>query len=300
MRLFFVCTLVLLALSEGFAQVGANAGGTVTDKSGARVPGATVTFTNSNSGATQILRTGEEGNYRAVNLTPATYEVTAEASGFSTVKKSITLQVGGDVTLDFALGVAGVTETVTVEASGAALVEVARSAPSSVIDNTQLDALPVLSRNFLVVAQSMPGAADMRNLGVTTRFAVTKFGGVADQRSGYTTIIDGAPIDDATWGTPVINMSQDAVQEFKTFRNQFDAQYGHAMNAVVNVVTRSGGDAYHGTGYYFGRDANLNARNALATTKPDYSQTRLGSTFGGPLLSNTTHFFGGYEYLRTN
>jgi len=300
MRLVYALVATFFGCAAAFAQVGANAGGTVTDNSGARVPGALVTITNTNTGVGQTLKTGELGNYRAVNLTPATYEVTAEASGFSTVKKSITLQVGSDVTLDFTLGVSGVSETLTVEASGAALVEVASSVPSSVIDNTQLDALPVLSRNFLVVAQSMPGAADMKNLGVTTRFAVTKFGGVADQRSGYTTIIDGAPIDDATWGTPVINMSQDAVQEFKTFRNQFDAQYGHAMNAVVNVVTRSGGDAYHGTGYYFGRDAALNARNALATRKPDYSQTRLGGTFGGPLLSNNTHFFGGFEYLRTN
>jgi hypothetical protein len=298
-RFSTVISVFVLVAGSVFAQVGANVGGTVSDNSGALVPGASVTLTNTNTGDARVLVTGPEGNYRAVNLPPSVYGITAASSGFAPVKKSVTLQVGADVTVDFTLGLAGVSESVTVEA-GAALVEVAKSAPSSVVDNTQLSELPVLSRNFLVVAQTMPGAAAMQNLAVTTRFSVTKFGGVADQRSGNTTIIDGAPIDDATWGTPVINMSQDAVQEFKVFRNQFDAQYGHAMNAVVSVITRSGGDAYHGTGDYFGRDAALNARNALAVIKPDYNQTRVGGTFGGPLYWKNTHFFGGFEYLRTN
>jgi hypothetical protein len=296
----FLLLAIVLTTSSAWAQVGANVGGVVRDNTGAVIPGATVNITNTNTGGSQVLKTGSEGNYRAVNLQPAAYDITAEASGFGTVKKAITLLVGSDVAVDFSLGVAGVSENITVTGEVAALVEVTKSAPSSVVDNQQLAALPVLNRNFLVVAQTMPGAASMQNLAVTTRFAVTKFGGVADQRNGYTTIIDGAPIDDATWGTPVINMSQDSVQEFKTYRNQFDAQYGHAMNAVVNVITRSGGDHLHGTAYYFGRDAALNARNALASATPPFNQTRAGGTFGGPLFSSSTHFFGAFEYLNTD
>ena len=147
-----------------------------------------------------------------------------------------------------------------------------KAQPSSVIVGEQLAALPVLDRNFLVLAQLLPGAAPLT--GVNSRFAVTKFGGLADQRNGYTTIIDGGAVDDATWGSPVINMPQDAVQEFKVFRNQFDAQYGSALNAVVNVVSKSGGNAYTGTGYYFGRDKSLNARNAKAATVPPFQQYR--------------------------
>ena len=149
------------------------------------------------------------------------------------------------------------------------LVEVAKAQPSSVIVGEQLAVLPVLDRNFLVLAQLLPGAAPLT--GVNSRFAVTKFGGLADQRNGYTTILDGGAIDDSTWGSPVINMTQDAVQEFKVFRNQFDAQYGAALNAVVNVVTKSGGNSPSGTGYYFGRDKALNARNAKAATVPPFS-----------------------------
>jgi len=295
--LHLLTALVILAACA-WAQVGANVGGVVSDNTGAVIPGANITIKNVNNGEAQVLKAGASGNYRAVNLQPAPYEISVEMAGFGTSKKNVTLLVGSDVTVDFALGVAGVTETVTVTGEAAALVEVTKSAPKSFIDSGQLADLPVLDRNFLVVAQDMPGAASVKNLSTTNKFAVSKFGGVADQSSGYTTIIDGAAIDDATWGAPVINMSQDAIQEFTVYRNQFDAQYGHALNAVVSVVTKSGGDQLHGTFYYFGRDAALNAINAYATVAPPYAEARLGATVGGPVKKNSrTHFFASGEYL---
>lgn len=280
------------------AQVGGNVGGVVRDNTGGVIPGATVTITNRNTGVLQTLQTGPEGNYRAVNLQPATYEIAAEVSGFSTVKRIVQVLVGTDVTVDFALAMADVAETVTVAgAAGTLMIDVNKSQPASVIVDQQVQALPNLSRNFLVLAQLMPGSAPIPN----GRFGPTKFGGIADQRSGYTTIVDGSTVDDATWGSPVINMTQDAVQEFKVYRHQFDAQYGSALNAVVNVVSKSGGDKYRGTGYYFGRDAALNATNAFAKTKPPFDQFRSGATVGGPVPGwQNTNFFGASEYLRVN
>lgn len=299
-RRFVAAWLIAMALmaAPASAQVGGNLGGVVKDTGGGVIPGATVTITNTNTNAVQVLQTGAEGNYRAVNLQPAPYELAVEVSGFGTVRKSVIVQVGSDLTLDFALKVGDVAETLTVTAEASPLlIEVSKSQPSSVVSDEQVSALPNLSRNFLVLAQLMPGVAPLP----TGRFGPTKFGGIADQRSGYTTIIDGATVDDATWGSPVINMTQDAVQEFKVFRHQFDAQYGSAMNAVVNVVSKSGGDTPHGSGYYFGRDATLNAKNAVAATKPPFSQTRAGGTFGGPAPAmKRTNFFGAYEYLRIN
>jgi hypothetical protein len=293
-----LASIVMLALAApAFAQGGANVGGVITDETGAALPGVTVTIVNKNNGASQVIVTGPEGNYRAVNLQPAPYEVSAELSGFATMKKAITLFVGADSTLNFTLGVATLSESVTVVGESP-LVEVAKSQPSSVIVGEQLAALPVLDRNFLVLAQLLPGSAPLT--GVSSRFAITKFGGLADQRNGYTTVIDGGTVDDATWGSPVINMTQDAVQEFKVFRNQFDAQYGSALNAVVNVVTKSGGNTPSGTGYYFGRDRALNARNAKAATVPPFNQQRVGGTYGGPILLNKTHVFGAYEFLNIN
>jgi outer membrane receptor protein involved in Fe transport len=289
-----------VVLLGGFvsAQVGGSIGGVVKDNTGGVIPGVTVTITNTNTSVTQVLQTGAEGNYRTVNLQPATYDVVVEVSGFGTAKKTVAVIVGSDVALDFTLKVGDVTESLTVAGEAAAVnIEVSKSQPSSVVTDEQVLALPNLSRNFLVLAQVMPGVAPIPN----GRFGPTKFGGIADQRSGYTTIIDGATVDDATWGSPVINMTQDAVQEFKVYRHQFDAQYGSALNAVVNVVSKSGGDKFHGTGYYFGRDSALNAKNAYATTKPPFSQNRTGGTFGGPVPGvSKTNFFAAFENLVIN
>ncbi len=152
----------------------------------------------------------------------------------------------------------------------------------------------MLQRNFLTLAQLLPSTAP-NNLG--QKFSVIQFGGPADQRNGYTTIIDGGDIDDAVWGNPTINIPQDAVQEFKVFRNQFDAEYGSALAAVVSVVTKSGGNLFSGTASYFGRDKALNSANYFATgDKPPFSQTRVGGTLGGPIVTNRTHFFASYEH----
>ena len=295
-----VLWLMVLSLfcATAWAQVGGNVGGVVTDSTGGVVPGAAVTITNTNNTSlVQTVQTGAEGNYRVVNLQPGTYEVLAEVGGFAPTKKLVQVFVGTDVTVDFTLKMADVAESVTVAGVSPLLIEVNKSQPSSVIGDEQVQSLPNLSRNFLVLAQLMPGAAPLP----TGRFGPTKFGGIADQRSGYTTIIDGSTVDDATWGSPVINMTQDAVQEFKVFRHQFDAQYGSALNAVVNVVSKSGGDKYRGTGYYFGRDAALNEKNFFAATKPDFSQSRTGGTAGGPIPGwKNSNFFGATEYLRVN
>ncbi len=291
--LLFVCFGLT---AQALAQGGASVGGTVKDDTGGTLPGATVTVTNRNTGALQNFVTGPEGNYRAVNLQPGPYEIAVELTGFGAQRKGIQLLVGIDETVDFALKLASLSESVSVVGE-APLVEVTKAAPSSVVNGEQLASLPVLDRNFLVVAQIMPGAAPMSNLAVTSRFVSTKFGGVADQRNGFTTILDGGSVDDATWGSPVINMAQDAVQEFKVYRNQFDAQYGAALNAVVNVVSKSGTNQFAGTGYYFGRDKALNSKNYFARTVPPFSQTRVGGTFGGPIVVNKTHLFGAVELL---
>lgn len=293
--LWLVIAAMSLAVANPAAgQGGANIGGVVTDDTQGALPGVTITLVNTNNGTSQVLVTGAEGNYRAVNLQPGPYSLTAELVGFGSNKQTLTLLVGANQTLNITLSVATVSENVIVSGESP-LVEVAKAQPSSVIVGEQLAVLPVLDRNFLVLAQLLPGAAPLT--GVNSRFAVTKFGGLADQRNGYTTILDGGAIDDSTWGSPVINMPQDAVQEFKVYRNQFDAQYGSALNAVVNVVTKSGGNSPSGTAYYFGRDKSLNARNAKAASVPPFKQARLGGTYGGPIVQNRTHMFTAYEYL---
>jgi hypothetical protein len=291
--------LVLLVLAVAISapvsaqSIGAILSGLVTDESGARLQGVVITITNASNGRSQTLVSGDEGEYRVVALQPAPYHIAAERDGFAPFAREVTLTVGADARLDIRLSVSGVRENVVVAPSPLSI-EVARHEPSSVVTEDQIRALPEIGRNFLVLAQLLPGSAPL-NASVT-RFATTKFGGVADQRSSFTTLIDGGDVDDAQWGSPTINLSQESVQEFKVFRNQFDAQYGQALNAVVSVVTRSGSNQLRGSGFYFGRDAALNARNAFAPTKPPFDEQRFGATVGGPLSRNRTHFFGTYEY----
>ncbi len=298
--LIILAVFGVLTTAPAYAQIGGatNIGGAVTDDSGAALPGVTVTITNTANGRAQSVVTGSDGRYRAVQLQPGPYLVTAELQGFSTARRNVVLVVGSDAELNVTMGVAAVNENVTVTGE-APLVEVAKSQPSSVITAMQLESLPVLSRNFLVLAQLLPGAGpiSLRNPSNLPRNGVTKFGAVPDERYAYTTQIDGGDVDDAIWGVPTINLSQDAIAEFKVFRNQFDAQYGKATTAVVTVATKAGTNQMSGTGYYFGRDKGLNAKNAFATQDPPFKQTRVGYSFGGPIVQNKTHFFTAYEGL---
>ncbi len=288
--------LALLGLLIGaplYGQsVGAIVSGIVSDESGARLPGVTITITNVSNGRAQTLVSGPQGEYRAVALQPAPYRIRADLDGFAHFEQEVTLTVGSDLTLDVRLAIAGLRESLTVEPSTLSFA-VVQSQPSSVVTEEQIRALPEIGRNFLVLAQLLPGSGPL-NASVT-RFATTKFGGAADQRTGVTTLIDGGDVDDAQWGSPTINLTQESVQEFKVFRYQFDAQYGNALNAVVSVVTRSGGNRVDGSAFYFGRDEALNARNAFAQGKPPFNDQRVGGAVGGPIARNRTHVFGTVE-----
>jgi len=294
--------LLLIAIIAGTeplaAQtVGASVGGVVTDPSGARLPGATVTITNKSNGATQTFVTGVEGNYRAVALQPGLYTIVAELQGFSNQTKTVTLTVGADNIVDLSLTLAAVQESVTVTGTGVA-VSVAKAEMSSVVVPTQVEALPTLGRNVLELAQILPGSAPDNSR--TQYFNPTKFAGVADQRNGFTTVIDGGAVDDAIWGSTVMNFTQEAVQEFKVYRNQFDAEFGGALAAVVSVVSKSGSNQVSGSAMYFGRDDSLNAQDFFTTSKQPFSQKRAGGSIGGPIALNKTHYFGAYEYNGTD
>ena len=294
-----LCLTITLLTGVVFSErsaaqtVGANVAGVVTDPSGGRLPGVTVTIRNKTTGATQVLVTGDQGNYRAVALPPAPYEISAELQGFAVQKRQMTLSVGEDATANFQLLLAGVQESVTV-AGAAPVIEVTKSELSSVVMPEQVQTLPNLGRNFLDLAQLLPGAGPDNSR--TQFFNPTRFAGVADQRNGFTTVIDGGAIDDAIWGSTVMNFTQEGVQEFKVYRNQFDAEFGGALAAVVSVVSKAGGNQFHGSGLYFGRDRALNAKDFFVKTKPPFSQQRYGGSLGGPLIKDKAEFFAAYEY----
>ena len=289
--LLFVALLVIPATTNG-QPLGASVTGAIVDASGASLADSVVTIAHLLNGRRQQIKTSTRGIYRAVGLLPGNYEITAEHEGFAPVTRRVTLVVDGEMTVNFTLALAGVKDRVTVTTE-TALLEVTRSEPSSAITKAEVDALPILDRNFLTLAQLLPGSGPVN--GTVTRFAITRFGGPADQRSGYTTIVDGGDIDDAQWGSPTMNIGQDAVEEFKVYRGQFNAQYGHALNAVVTVVTRSGTNQLGGRAFYFGRDNTLNARNPMASQILPFDEQRVGMSLGGPVIRDRSHFFAAIE-----
>ena len=288
----FVIAMSMLPESPAAGQsIGARLAGVVRDESGAHLPGVTLSLTNTANGRTQTVISDARGEFRAGALQPGAYRLAADHSGFARLEQDVTLNVGSELTIDLQLTVAGVRETVTVTATLSPAV--AKSQPSALVSAADITSLPEIGRNFLVMAQLLPGSGPLNSS--VTRFATTRFGGMADQRSGFTTLVDGGDVDDAQWGSPVINLTQEAVQEFKVFRHQFDAQYGGALGAVVSVVTRAGGNQLDGSVFYFGRDDTLNARNAFADRNLPFGEQRLGVTMGGPLVRDRTHVFGAFE-----
>lgn len=279
-----------LAVPAAGQSIGGNIAGVVADGSGARVTGATITITNVANGRSQTLTAGEQGEFRVVALPPAPYRLVVDSPGFARAEHDLVLNVGSEATLDVRLTVAGVREKIEV---APASFDIAKSQPSSLVTSDDIRSLPEIGRNFLVLAQLLPGSGPLNT--TPARFATTKFGGAADQRSGFTTMVDGGDVDDTQWGSPTVNVTQESVQEFRVFRHQFDAQYGNALNAVVSVVTRAGGNQFQGSAFYFGRDDTLNARNAFAQRQPPFDEQRIGGTAAGPLARNRAHLFGTYE-----
>src|SRR6266550_1686071 len=268
LRLFLlVLAAGALFPSAGFAQT-AELRGVVTDDSGGVLPGVTVTIKQVSTGIERTTVSDANGLFRAPALQPGPYQVTSELQGFKTDLKSLTLTVGDVAEIRVSLGVGVLSETIQVVAS-AMQVDTTKSDLSGVVSEKQLAELPVLNRGFVGLAQLLPGGGPSRS--GDARFGIqTAFGG-SNVRSMYTMQIDGSDLDHSRYGT-----------------------------AVVNVLTRSGTNDWHGLGSYYGRDDSLNARNTFATTKPPFDSTRFSGTFGGPIIKNKAHFFGSVERLRQN
>ena len=295
--LLAVCIAVLVIPSSAFAQT-AELRGSVADASGAVLPGVTVTIRQEATGVQRVLVTDEQGVFRAPALQPGPYAVESELQGFGKDATRVVLTVGQVADVKITLTVGAVSETVQVVGTSPVEIETTKSDLSAVVNQEQLAELPVLNRGFVGLAQLLPGGGPART--GDARFGInTAFGGT-NVRSMYSMLIDGGVMDHPIYGFAIVNVSQDAVQEFRVLRNQFDTEYSRAGTAVVNVVTRSGTNQYHGQGSYFGRHDALNATNAFATTKPPFDSTRVSGTLGGPILQSKAFFFGALEYNRQN
>lgn len=301
-----IVTLVcgLLGSSVAFGQAQSNAadlGGFVRDPTGAVVTNATVTARNPATNTSKSATTNSDGLYQIVSLTPGDYEVTVEAPNFKkSVLPGVKLTVGQRGDLDVALEVGQVNEVVTISGASAELVETSKTAVATTIDQQRIDNLPINERNYLAFAltTSTVGRDNGRPIGPAPTTGLN-FGG---QRGRSNLVqVDGADNTDNSVNASRSTVSQEAVQEFQVVTNSFAPEFGRSAGGVVNVVTKSGTNNFHGNVFGFIRDKNFQARNPFAPiAKPPFRRTQYGATLGGPLDRDRTFFFFAFEQRRRN
>ncbi|MDX2270234.1 MAG: TonB-dependent receptor [Bryobacter sp.] len=292
---------ITLFTTLGFAQsFTASVRGTITDDTGASVPAAKILVVDQERGTTFRGETDGEGRYVVTALPPGSYALTVEAQGFKKFASGrFTLAVQQQATVDARLQVGDVNTTIEVEDS-ASLLNTTISNLGQVIDNQTILKLPNLARNSMGLVYLTPGVVGSggRRGNENTNFVAN-----GSRNSTSDVLVDGATVATVEQNSGVTDLkfspSVDVVQEFKMQTNFFSAEYGQTGGAVVNMITRSGTNNFHGTGYYFLRDAALNANDWFANRAgrpiPAFHRDQLGGVLGGPVIKNKTFFFGAYE-----
>jgi hypothetical protein len=307
--LAMVLTILMLAPPMLKAQGTANILGTVTDPTGAVIPDAKVTAKNTGTAIERTVQTGKNGEYAFTALQLGTYNVTIEAAGFKTyVAKDLTLAVGDRARVDAKMEIGGITENIEISAEAAPALQTQTSTVGTLITEQTVQNLPLNGRNFISLVQMSAGVnAGLQNsISNGTRDAdrrQTSAFSVNGQFDIYNSnLIDGMDNNERFVGTVGVKPSIDAIQEVKVSTNLFSAEYSRAVGGVVDVITKSGTNDYHGSLYEFWRNDKLDARNFFAkkgtVPKPEFRQNQFGGSLGGPIFKNRTFFFGDYEGFR--
>jgi outer membrane receptor protein involved in Fe transport len=288
-----------------FSQGGASAAqlnGAVRDASGGSVAKASLTLRDLGTNRTYTAVSNDNGLYVIPSLPPGSYELTTEATGFAkSTQTGIVLSVGQVATIDVSMSVAQSTEKVVVTTETPP-VEPTRTEISQVIDTKQIQNLPISGRLFTDFALLTPGVATGRTSlqSTITEFEVTRisFGGMRDLSNSVT--VDGADAINTATGSQRSTPSQEAVSEFRVVNNGFGAEYGRALGGIVNIVTKSGTNNFHGSAYDYLQNNATDARSLLqpAPQGNTLQQNQFGGTLGGPIKTDRTFFFMNYEGQR--
>jgi len=311
---FCVALLVSLALPARIMGqiVGGTLVGTVTDPSGAVIPGVKVAIKNVATGVVTTVTTNSAGLYSAPNLLPGNYQATFTGSGFKTeVRAGITLTVGVQQVLNVTMAVGSVSQIVQV--TGAApTVQLASSTITGQVNATTVRELPLNGRTWTDLATLQPGVTsihafasanspDRIGRGLGNQVSIT---GARPQDNNY--LVNGISINDFANGTPgsvlSTNLGVDAIQEFNVFTTNYSAEYGRTSGGVISAITKSGTNAFHGDAYEFLRNSALDAANFFDNFSnsaiPPFRRNQFGVSAGGPVQKDRTFIFGDYEGVR--
>lgn len=314
--IFLLCLVISALAFSALAQAPVGTiSGTVTDQSGAIIQSATILIRNKATGNERQLRSDNDGNFSAAALAAGDYEIRAEANGFRTILQEVNVATGSISRVDLKMEVGQKTEIVTVEGSSSSQINTESHAIDGVITRQKIQELPLNGRSFLQLAFLEPGVT--ASPGTTSQynslFSVSILGGDS-ARTAIT--VDGGNVRNAIEGNTGMNFSQEVVQEFQLSSTNFDLSTGITSVGAVNIVTRTGGNEFHGSGYFFFRDNNMSAYPGLrricqepaapalcnnssereVIENPFFARRNPGVWVGGPIIKNRLFFFSNYEY----
>jgi len=306
LRFLFTFSVFLAITISAFAQAdvsSATVKGTVTDPQGAAVANAVVNVRDLDQGAIRTGATDSNGEFQVRLVRPGLHDITVEARGFSQyLIKDVQLTVGQTATFDIKLEVAGV-RTEMVVTTSAPLIEIERTQQANTIESRQVENLPNVGRNFQNYVYTLPGVSSSNApraqlAGRITGFNTSGFSiGGSNGRNNLITV-DGGENEYGS-GNVRFDISPEAIQEFQVNRNSFTAEFGFTAGTAVNIVTKSGTNQFHGSGYLFYRSQKTSARDPFdfnPTGKKSFTQQVFpGFTAGGPVVKNKLFFFTNYE-----
>jgi len=303
-KLGLASLLAFAGVIPAFSQVDVSSAtikGTITDSHRAVVVGAIVTAKSTERGTTRTAKTGSDGSYSIPTLQPGVYELRLEAQGFeAAVIPRAEITVGMTAVYDIELQPGGVKAQVEVT-TDAPVIEVERTQQANTIDKRQVENLPNVGRTFQSYVYTLPGVGNSdapraQLAGRITGFGTSGFSiGGSNGRNNLITV-DGGENEYGS-GQARFDITPEAIQEFQVNRNSFSAEFGFTAGTAINVITKSGTNSFHGSGYVFYRSDKTSARNFFDFTNPRASDRQLfpGFTFGGPIVKNKLFFFTNYE-----
>ena len=303
-KILSLIAVLIFSLTASFGQIvstnGGSIQGTVTDSTGATVPGAEISIVSAETGYSKSLKTDSAGYYSVGPLNPGPYKITVTYTGFETLAVNTVVRVGTATSGSFKLTVGKSSETIEVDA-GAVQINTDQAGVSDVMTGQQIETLPINGRNFLDVAQVEPGVV----LQAGGSFDPTKAGYSAlsvDGVSGRTTriLLDGQDITDETVGTTIFNVSQGAIGEFQLNRSTQDVSGDVTSTGQVLVATKSGTNAFHGEAFYDFQDARALFATEFATSAKlsPFQRNQYGGSIGGPIIKDKLFFFGNAERIK--
>ncbi len=285
-----------------FGQSTTTLQGTVSDPQGAVMPNARVLLKNQTTGLERTTQTDSEGNYQVASLPPGLYRVEVQASGFQTqVLNNLNLEVARTITQNFQLVVGGIEQQVSI-VSDAPVIENSTTSVGTVINQRTVQEIPLNGRHFVDLGLLLPGSVTPPQNGFLTAplrgqgsFAFNTAGNREDTVNFQ---INGINLNDMVQNQITFQPSINTVQEFKADNSTFSAEYGRNSGTIVNILTRSGGNEFHGEAFEFLRNEALDARNFFSASKPPFKRNQFGGNLGGPIIRNKWFFFFSYEGLR--